>query len=243
MVEATCRRASQASGVVVWMGNEPYANFSNTSLVEYDGVPKPAYSVARRAFAPAHASLAYEKLAYQIGERCVATLFTQSSAPFPEVPAHSTVTWYTVTGKVLAQSGATSLGAPARLEWIVNEVPESVLLARIEPEGTTYVFAVHPALGAPLAPLRHLPPAALQATSHAQSERGYEVSITNPGPVAAIAVEIVSDQGRWDIWPNGVTLFPGEKSRAMVENLGCDPALRLQLEGLNVRNQSIAAAT
>ncbi len=243
MVEATCRRAPQASGVVIWMGNEPYANFSNTSLVEYDGVPKPAYSVARRAFSPAHASLAYEKLAYQIGERFVATLVTQRSAPFPEVPAHPTVTLYTVTGKVLAHSAETFLGAPARLDWTVSEVPESLFLARIEPEGTTYVFAVHPTLGAPLAPLRYLPAATLKTTCHPQSERRYEVSISNPGPVAAIAVEIVSDQGWWDIWPNGVTLLPGEESRAVVENLGGDPALRLQLEGLNVRGQAFESAT
>jgi len=224
------------------MGNEPYANFSNTSLVEYDGVPKPAYSAARRAFAPAHASLAYQKLAYQVGERFVATLFSQRSAHFPELPAPSTVRLYTVTGKVLAQSAETSLGAPARLDWTVSEVPESLFLARIEPEGTTYVFAVHSTLEAPLAPLRHLPPATIKATYCTQNALHYEVSITNTGPVAAIAMEIVSDQGWWDIWPNGVTLLPGEESLAVVENLGCDPVLRLQLEGLNVRSQPIGSA-
>ena len=32
-VEATRRREPQASGFIVWMGNEPYPNNANTSLI------------------------------------------------------------------------------------------------------------------------------------------------------------------------------------------------------------------
>ncbi len=240
MVEATRRRAPEASGVVIWMGNEPYANFSNTSLLEYDGVPKPAYSAVRRAFNPSHVSLQYEKLAYEMGDLFVATLFSHTRMHSAHLTTLPTGRLYSVDGKVLAESSETSEGSRSRLQWTVDEVPESVFLARVEGDGTTYVFAVRSTHAAPLAPLRHLPPATLEATWHAQSERRCEVSITNTGPVAAIAIEMTSDEGWWDIWPNAITLLPGEHARVVAENLGSDGELCLELEGLNVRNQAIA---
>jgi beta-mannosidase len=49
-VEATIRRAWQASGVLPWQFNEPFPNAWCTSALDYDGNPKPAYHGVARAY-------------------------------------------------------------------------------------------------------------------------------------------------------------------------------------------------
>ncbi len=74
-VEATRRREPQASGFIVWMGNEPYPNNTNTSVIEFDGTPKPAYYALKQAFASRSISLRYDRVAYRSGERFVGRIF------------------------------------------------------------------------------------------------------------------------------------------------------------------------
>jgi beta-mannosidase len=49
-VEATIRRAWQASGVLPWQFNEPFPNAWCTSALDYHGDPKPAYHGVARAY-------------------------------------------------------------------------------------------------------------------------------------------------------------------------------------------------
>ena len=74
-LEATRRREPQSSGFIVWMGNEPYPNNANTSLIEFDGTPKPAYYALKQAFARQHVSVRYDRVSYRSGERFVGRIF------------------------------------------------------------------------------------------------------------------------------------------------------------------------
>jgi len=49
-IEATIRRAWQASGVLPWQFNEPFPNAWCTSALDYHGDPKPAYHGVARAY-------------------------------------------------------------------------------------------------------------------------------------------------------------------------------------------------
>ena len=86
--EATRRRQPVASGFIIWMGNEPFPNNSNTSVIEYDGTPKPCYPWIRRAFARCHASARYSKLFYADGELFTADLYLNSDILDGESDAH-----------------------------------------------------------------------------------------------------------------------------------------------------------
>ncbi len=54
------RAGKRKAGLIVWMANEPFPNSANTSLLEYDGCPKPAYYKLKNAFAPVSLGLGYE---------------------------------------------------------------------------------------------------------------------------------------------------------------------------------------
>lgn len=48
MVASCKRRFPRCSGVMLWMGHDCYPCFSNTSIIDYDGNPKPAVEALRR---------------------------------------------------------------------------------------------------------------------------------------------------------------------------------------------------
>lgn len=73
-VASIIRRAgNKKAGLIVWMGNEPFPNIANTSLIEYDGCPKPAFYAMQRAFAPSMLALAYDSVVMK--KRISAELF------------------------------------------------------------------------------------------------------------------------------------------------------------------------
>lgn len=77
-VEANRRRAFANSGSIVWQANEPYPNYSCTSLIDYYMVPKPAYYSIKAAFAPLNLSLKYAKLVYKPDEEFIAEVYAIS---------------------------------------------------------------------------------------------------------------------------------------------------------------------
>lgn len=62
IVEANRRRKFHNSGSIIWQLNEPWPNASCTNLVDYFGECKMAYYWTKKAFAPLHISLSYERL-------------------------------------------------------------------------------------------------------------------------------------------------------------------------------------
>lgn len=84
-VEANRRRAFENSGSIIWQANEPFPNFSCTSLIDYYGYKKPAYESVRKAFSPLNVSLKYDKLVWEAGETFVAELYVTSDEPRSEI--------------------------------------------------------------------------------------------------------------------------------------------------------------
>ncbi|MES4793030.1 MAG: hypothetical protein C4321_08640, partial [Chloroflexota bacterium] len=61
-VEAHRRRKWHTSGVLPWQFNEAWPNTACTNVVDWFGVPRPAYFWLKRAYAPLHVSARYDTL-------------------------------------------------------------------------------------------------------------------------------------------------------------------------------------
>lgn len=78
---ASVRHAGRRkAGLIIWMANEPFPNSANTSILEYDGCPKPAYYKLKTIFAPEMLGLSYASPAVQ-GKKIAVTLFAGSDRP------------------------------------------------------------------------------------------------------------------------------------------------------------------
>ncbi len=247
--EAVRRREPAASGFIVWMGNEPFANCANTSLVEYGGMPKPAYYAMKKAFSPRFVSARYDKLSYRAGERFVAELYLhdeQGEALPSGSGAVVSASIYGFGGQLLANQqleevvfvggGVLSIG---HIEWQVQaDAAAGVFLLRVElavsgqePLRDDYMFAVAENEGAPpLASLRSLPSAEI-----AVRQVGDTIEVENVGAVAALGVFLKpkGDTGPIVLDRNYLMLLPGQ--RESVSGLNRQAALEdLAWEGFNL---------
>jgi beta-mannosidase len=66
-IESTRRRRPRNSGAVVWHLHEPFPAGYATSLIDYDGHPKPAYAAVARAYAPVLVAATLERTAWTSG--------------------------------------------------------------------------------------------------------------------------------------------------------------------------------
>lgn len=60
MAEALRKAGDKKSGIIIWMGNEPFPNAANTSVLEFDGCPKPAYYKLKKAYSTSLIGLSYK---------------------------------------------------------------------------------------------------------------------------------------------------------------------------------------
>ncbi|MDI4644092.1 glycoside hydrolase family 2 protein [Cohnella hashimotonis] len=250
--EATRRRAPQASGFLVWMGNEPFPNNANTSVLEYDGMPKPAYYALKKAFAPIHVSARYDRTDYRTGDAFRAEIHLHAEyaeALHPAAGAVVRAAAFDFGGALLAErdfaafplpSGSTSLGAVA---FAVPELAEPVFLLRLEAAAmdgrtlaeTTYLFTAAD-VGCSWEALRSLPEAGTVTVLPA-SAADREVLISNQSSVAAVElwIEAEDDEGRpVRFADNGLTLLPGE-CRTVGWSGGNGRLSSLRAEGFNAR--------
>ncbi len=239
-VESVRRREPQASGALIWMGNEPYANTANNSLLDYDGEPKPAYGFLRRCFAPWHLSCRYERVAWRGGEEFAATVFLHvrrgTVAPGTRVFAEL----HDSGGRVLrgevysapADAGpATPLG---ELRWPVEAVPGDAFFLRLRlgtDVGQTYAFTVTD--GPAFAPLRQLPAPTVAAVRTGTGE----LEVQNRGSVVALVVHLTAE-GR-DVDPNDFTLLPGEARTVRVEPVGGPAGAPVLMEAMGLPPRTI----
>lgn len=199
MAESTRRREPESSGFLVWMGNEPFANNANTSLIEHDAVPKPAFYAIRAAFAERHAAARYERVAWRGGETWFADLYIHDDLrDKDERTLRVKALLLQADGVALAEKSfdiPASAAAPrnhiGRMEWKIASVPYGVMLLRLvledgkngEPAVNTYVFTVD--AGHPFEPLRRLPPAEIHLD---RGREGGGIAVTNAGDIVAAGV-------------------------------------------------------
>jgi len=224
--EATIRRTGEASGFILWMGNEPYPNPCNTSVLEFDGnTPKPAYYPLRNAFAPLTASLKYNKINYKEGEPFEAELYTYSEK---ETTATITLTVTDGSGQVFFKE--TYKDSPLKgSKQLVNisciPHPKSgIFFARITLNGkvqNTYTFTVG---ASGYKALRELPAATLACEKTARGTR-----IRNTSSTPAVGVFVKAD-GYGSLSDGFFTLFAHEE--ITVESEEDTP---LKIDGYNVK--------
>lgn len=78
-LEANRRRKYKNSGSLIWAFNEPYPNVSNTSLVDFYGVPKMAYYFTRSAYKNRHISMKYDSLVHARGDKLRTEIWVNNS--------------------------------------------------------------------------------------------------------------------------------------------------------------------
>jgi beta-mannosidase len=196
-IEATRRREPISSGFIIWMGNEPYPNNANTSIVEYDGTPKPAYYWVKNAFSGLHCSARFEKIRHAVGERFDCGIYLHSDSILRKsVTIEARI--LNVAGEVFSElhwtetplMPATFVGT---IGFDITSCPSDVFILDltvstdgITADRNTYLFTVteQPAFE----PLRHLPPCTLKMTKTGDCMTFSSFIIENTSCMAAVGV-------------------------------------------------------
>jgi beta-mannosidase len=244
--EATRRRAPRASGFLVWMGNEPFPNASNTSVIEYDGAPKPAHAALARSFAPVIATARYARMSYEIGERVEAEIAVVEDPG--EHAVSGTVSWSLrkmdggLLGEGAVEFNTNGDGAAQTVGRVGAEATErGVVILRVltdikgrQPLVHDYYFVVRESGEPRYAPLRDAPVARVEVRAEVSPAEGRETGsrpsqasrrlrLSNGGDVCALGVFLCGAVGAASISaaPNFLSLFPGES--AVVDVTGGNP--------------------
>ncbi|SDX38406.1 glycoside hydrolase family 2 TIM barrel-domain containing protein [Paenibacillus sp. CF384] len=222
MAEATRRREPKSSGFMIWMGNEPFANNANTSMLEYDGMPKPVYYAMKKVFGGLHVSAQYDRLSYRTGESLGCEIFLHADRADQElVPFAVDVHLVQADGAVLQSQrflaeGGRLNGTIGKLDWQVVDVPGSVLILRLavcdehnqQVATNEYLFTANAVC--PLEPVRRLPEAAVRVRQGALPE---QLVLANISETAAVGVFLIQRDASQLIHldRNYLMLLPGEQ--------------------------------
>lgn len=253
-VESTRRREPFASGFIVWMGNEPFPNNANTSIIEYDGMPKPAYYAIRQAFSRCHLSVRYDRISFHTGEIFVCDVFLHDENTDSGDAGGNKVgefyirsSLYNALGILMKEvffqgSYEDAVHQAGRMEWEVERCPHDIFILRLElitggevegnrriPIMNSYVYTVDAAY--PLQPLRHLPPAKILLS---QGEDG-RLLMVNFSEIIGVGVLVMEKDPlsflQFD--RNFCTLLPGEEVVISYKPYEILPQ-QLLIEGINL---------
>ncbi|WP_130858976.1 glycoside hydrolase family 2 protein [Gracilibacillus phocaeensis] len=136
IVEANRRRQFRNSGSIIWQLNEPFPNVSSTSLVDYYGEIKMSYYWIRKAFAPVHVSMNYQKLDYKIGESFNGEIYVHSDSMNEEVQVKAVV--LDIYGEIYVehilteQMGMEQTNAVGRINFSVSDYPKNLFFIRVD---------------------------------------------------------------------------------------------------------------
>lgn len=249
VVEAVRRREPAVGGVIIWMGNEPFANTSNTSLLDYNGKVKPVYYWIKKVFSRLHLSCKYEKLSYCSGDKFCGEVFIHSedrklNGGFVRAELVD------LHGKVIIQSSWAvddTTEAPKKLgdiRWNTTCVPGNIFFLKldfIKGDNTinlnTYLFTLD--CEHPLQPLRQMQPAVLKAEIIRESEETFSLSLYNSSDIAAVMVTASIEGDCFSRFSDGcMIIFPGE--RVFIDGSHCREAGKVTVKGFNVRPVDIA---
>ncbi|MBQ5973964.1 MAG: hypothetical protein IJL69_07155, partial [Oscillospiraceae bacterium] len=223
IVEANARRKFRNSGSIVWQFNEPWPNASVTALLEYYGSPKPAYYWVKRAYAPFHVSLRYDRLDHPAGSRFSGEVFLTANAPDAEGPARAVCEVLDVAGRILARWEAAAPVSSDRAERVltadftVPPVPRGLFFVRLTARSEAgrsaenlYCFST--ASVRPYAAARTLDGRPVPGPARYPSADTAEYAVTNVGAEAAVNVWARERGDRFNVLcdDNFVTLFPGQ---------------------------------
>lgn len=200
--------ADRKAGLIIWMGNEPFPNAANTSVLEYDGCPKPAYYELKRAFAAGMLGLRHDSIVAKQGSVTVIP-FLRSDATDVTV-SDATLTAYDLQGNVVASHTLSS--ATGNCDWDAIALPvNTVTLVRISAPSAAicaeYVFV--PEAQYPFSPLLDR----ARTTVEACCKDG-AVTLTNTGDTVALYCDVTAfdEAGNTLVASDGdLCLLPGER--------------------------------
>ncbi|MDK2990831.1 MAG: beta-mannosidase [Clostridiales bacterium] len=240
-VEATRRREPLSSGFIIWMGNEPYPNNANTSIIEYDGTPKPAYYWIKNAYSGFHVSLKYDRICYVSGEVFNGYIYvTCDGDEAKDLKVSAQIT--DVHGNVLFATDWDKRGdGPVipvdEIRWKIQGCEGNIFFVKVKlsdnkygiMDENTYIFTVDSEH--PFKAIKDMPPANVTAVK-ADIDQNVWV-LRNDSPLAAIGVflygENPSDFVRFS--SNYFVLMPGEEREITVANDRCtqnDPKFKIR---------------
>lgn len=236
------RRWPNASGYLIWAGNEPYPNSCNCNVVEQDGTPKRGYYALQSIYAPISVHARYDKLYYTQGETFRLTVCLSQHTDTPRT-GKVCCTLYSLDGKVLAEQ---SKLAPAlfgtqdlfEVSMTVPSVTANVFLARLvftqeEQEicSQEYLFAIGTDL-APLSAMKSLPKACVTLERVPDG-----IKLVNAGDIAACSLYAYgTDPSAFlKVSPNCFHLLPGEQKICRTCH---DDQTEIRVGGINLKTIS-----
>lgn len=215
-------KGKEKAGMIIWMANEPFPNAANTSLLEFDGCPKPAYYEVKKCFSSKYVGLKYASPA--VKGKTTAKVF--ACADSPALIGKIKLTVYNINGDIINQYNWKDISVDGYFEIdnVEIDVNEKIVLARIteenHPELTTeYIFTNTE--NAPFSPLLQAPKAELVTASLSSRE----ISIENKSSEIVFFNEVVaeaSDGTVAAVYPNNFSLLPGERTVCKTDRDYCN---------------------
>lgn len=258
ILEANRRRAFRNSGSIIWQLNEPWPNLSCTALMDYFGHLKMAYFWAKKAFAPFHIALAYDRLDHRPGERFEGSLSLFADSTVPSGRARVCVSVLDLFGKCLhtqardvCLDGSQACDA-GPLSFPAPDVSGGLFLVRLTAAtggfaaDNTYYFSG--AGDRPYQAAAALRGGQLAARTLETDGTGALLELTNTGTVAVLHIAVRDALDEWSLTLDDSfrTLLPGERWRVRVTwrkrfRFGFDAyaalpsrAPRLQVQGIGM---------
>ena len=146
--ESVRRKSPHKSGFIVWMGNEPFPNACNTSVIEYDSAAKPSYYKLKDAFSSFHLSLEYSKIMYVNGEEFKAGVYFSSDTNTNNSNVYAEI--FDICGhEILKKKMCASLiGEIGNLSFRVSDYVDNVFFVRLSSDNlgitpSEYIFTIN----------------------------------------------------------------------------------------------------
>jgi len=223
-IESDRRRAWQCSGVAIWQLTEPWPNLSCTANVDYYGVPKQAFYVVGRAYAPVHVSLRHEGAWVKPGGELVGQVFVHNDTA---AAVDGEVSWRVLDAsggavaeceapcRVAVPAGGVAAACAVRVTIPQTQSPLFVEVTFTSAGGgpvkNLYAFSPATEQQPPLAAWMNLPKTTLAGSVRRTNDGVAELTIRNTGPSLAWLLRVETADGTAVFCDaNAQTLLPGE---------------------------------
>ena len=231
IIESNRRRKFYCSGCIPWQMNEPWPNITCTNAVDYYGNPKMAYYWIRNSYEHIHASLKYEKLIYEKGEKFIGHLYINNSSVKSEkvvieyeiMDIYGNLIRYDKFDKIIPRDKSIYLDD---IIWNVEEMSKGIFFVRLivknsENNKTENVYIFSQKRERPFENLTCIENTELVAEYLSEEDDKLSVTIRNNGREAALFVNIYLKNIQKSIIcnENFSTIFPGEQKIFNIEDI------------------------
>ncbi len=198
------------AGIIIWMGNEPFPNAANTSLLEFDGCPKPAYYEMKRAFAPVMLGLRHDSVVAKEGKVTVTPFLRADKRALPLCCDDATLRVYDWQGGLMMEKCLAA--ADADRDWEMVDIPVSApVLVRLDSQkqGVCVEYVFLPEGEYPFSPLLERTAADVEVTV----ENGC-ITLLNRGETVALYCDVTAydgDEQTVCAADGDLCLLPGER--------------------------------